>query len=51
MTHAHNGSRERQWKNDIRSLGDLDVPFTPSPECDIRAGNQCNDDYDLTPFS
>ena len=39
------------WENEIRSLGDPDVPFIPSPERDIRAGNQCSDDYDLTPFS
>jgi hypothetical protein len=38
------------WKKEIRSLGDLDVPYTPLPERDIRAGKQYNDDYDLTPF-
>ena len=38
------------WENEIRSLGDFDVLFIPSPKRDIRAGNQCSDDYDLTPF-
>jgi hypothetical protein len=38
------------WKNEIRSLGDLDVRFTPSSEQDIHAGNQCSDDYKFTPF-
>ena len=39
------------WEKNIRSLGDPDVPFILSPECDIRAGNQCSDDYKLTSFS
>jgi hypothetical protein len=39
-----------EWEKDIRSLGDPDVLFTPSPERDIRAGIQCSDDYKLTPF-
>ena len=39
------------WENEIRSLGDPDVPFIPSSERDIRAENQYSDDYDLTPFS
>ena len=38
------------WEKNIRSLGDPDVPFIPSPKRDIRAGNQCSVDYDLTPF-
>jgi hypothetical protein len=37
-------------EKEIRSLGDPDVLFIPSWERDIRAGNQCSDDYNLTPF-
>ena len=39
------------WEKEIRSLGDPDVPFIPSPERDIGAENQYSDDYDHTPFS
>ena len=39
-----------RWEKEIRSSEDLHVPFTPSPEYDIRARNQCNDDYDLVLF-
>ena len=39
------------WENDIRSLGDLHVPFNLLLEYDIGAGNQNSDDYDLTSFS
>ena len=39
------------WENEIRNLGKPDVPFIPSSERDIRARNQCSDNYDLTPFS
>ena len=38
------------WEKDIRSLGNHDVHFISSSECDIHAGNQCSDDYDLTLF-
>ena len=38
------------WEKEIRSLGDPDVAFIPSLECDICAGKQCNDDYELTLF-
>jgi hypothetical protein len=38
------------WEKEIKSLRDLHVPFTPSPKYDICAGNQCSDDYELTPF-
>ena len=38
------------WENEIGSLGDPNVPFNPSPEHDIGAGNQYSDDYGLTPF-
>jgi hypothetical protein len=37
------------WEKDITSLGDPHILFTPSPEHDKGAGNQCNDDYELTP--
>ena len=39
------------WEKEIRSLGDFHVSFTPSLKHDKRAGNQCSDDYELTPFS
>ena len=32
------------------SLKDFHVPFSPSPEHDIGAANQYNDDYELTSF-
>ena len=38
------------WEKEIRSLGDSDVVFIPSLECDICAGKQYSDDYELTPF-
>ena len=38
------------WEKENKSLGDPDVPFIPSSERNIRAGKQCCDDYDLTPF-
>jgi hypothetical protein len=39
------------WEMEIRSLRDLHVPFTPSPEHDKSVGNQCIDDYELTLLS
>ncbi len=39
------------WEKEIRSLGDLHIPFNPSPKHDIGVGNQYCDDYELTPFS
>ena len=38
------------WEKKIKSLGDPDVHFIPSSERDIRAGNQCSNDYDPTSF-
>ena len=38
------------WEKEIRTLGDSYVSFNPSPEYDIGAGNQYNDDYELTSF-
>ena len=39
------------WEKEIKSLKDFDVHFIPSSDYDIRAGNQCSDNYDPTPFS
>jgi tRNA(Leu) C34 or U34 (ribose-2'-O)-methylase TrmL len=39
------------WEIESISLGNPHVSFNPSLKYDKRAGNQCNDDYELTPFS
>ena len=39
-----------EWEKEFRSVEDLHVLFTPLPERDICAGNQCSDDYNLTSF-
>jgi hypothetical protein len=40
-----------RWEKEIRSLGDPHVSFNPSPKHEIGVGNECSDDYELTPFS
>jgi hypothetical protein len=55
-TLAHNGDErdmfdELGWEKEIRSLGDLHIPFNPSPEFEFVAGNRRGDDYELITFS
>jgi hypothetical protein len=38
------------WEKEIRSLGDSQIPFNPSPEFEFVAGNRGSDNYELTPF-
>ena len=39
------------WEKEIRSLEYPHIFFTPSPEHNKCAGNQCSDNHKLTPFS